>query len=224
MTRSLFLAMAVCGLAVLATNLRAQPVPPSSGPPNALQGFSKNKDQPIEINSATLEVRDKENLAIFKGDVHVKQGDTTMVCKSLFVFYEREAAAPASAAKTLPAKTDNPSAVLLTGKSAPAGQRKIKRFEAHGSVVVTQEDQVATGDFGVFEMAINTVTLTGNPVVMTQGKNVMRGEKVIVNLTTGVSRVEPGKGNRVQGLFVPHNNPKTPDVKPGGPTPLAPVH
>jgi len=65
---------------------------------------------------------------------------------------------------------------------------------------VTQKDQTATGDLGIFDMATNTVTLTGH-VMMTQGKNVLRGEKLVVNLTSGVSRVESGKHQRVQGLF-----------------------
>jgi lipopolysaccharide export system protein LptA len=70
---------------------------------------------------------------------------------------------------------------------------------------VTQKDQTATGDLGVFDMKANTVTLTGNPVVMTQGQNVLRGEKLVVDLTSGVSRVESNKGGqgRVQGLFQP---------------------
>ena len=61
----------------------------SKGPPNALQGFSQNRDQPVHIEAATLEVRDKDKVATFNGDVRVKQGDTGMRCKSLVVFYEQ---------------------------------------------------------------------------------------------------------------------------------------
>src|SRR3974377_980560 len=60
---------------------------PSKGPPNAVQGFSQNRDQPVHIEAATLEVRDKDKVATFSGDVRVKQGDTGMRCKSLVVFY-----------------------------------------------------------------------------------------------------------------------------------------
>ena len=42
-------------------------------------------------------------------------------------------------------------------------------------------------------MKSNTVTLLGN-VLVSQGPNVMRGEKLVVDLTTGVSRVDAGKG------------------------------
>ncbi len=45
--------------------------------------------------------------------------------------------------------------------------------------------------------------------MMTQGKNVLRGDKLIVDLTSGVSRVESGKDGtgRVQGLFLPGSQP-----------------
>jgi lipopolysaccharide export system protein LptA len=183
-------------------SLRAQPG--SQGPPNALQGFSQNRDQPVHIEAATLEVRDKQKEATFSGDVRVKQGDTGMRCKSLVVFYEQGSE---SADKT---KT------MQAAAPGPGGEQRIKRLEARGGVVVTQKDQTATGELGIFDMKNNTVTLTGNPVVMTQGQNVLRGDRLVVDLTSGVSRVESGKNGqgRVQGLFQPGSG----DLKPGGPT------
>ena len=59
-------------------------------------------------------------------------------------------------------------------------------------MVVTQKEQTATGELGVFDMKTNTVTLTGN-VIMTQGKNVLRGDRLMVDLTSGVSRVGVGQ-------------------------------
>jgi lipopolysaccharide export system protein LptA len=170
-------------------NLQAQTA--SKGPPNALQGFSQNHDQPVHIEAATLEVRDKDKVATFSGNVKVTQGDTIMKCKSLLVFYE--GGDDADKGKSMPAATPG-----------PGGSQKIKRLEARGSVVVTQKDQTATGGLGVFDMRTNTVDLTGD-VVMTQGQNMLRGDRLIVDLTTGVSRVESGKNGqgRVQGLFQP---------------------
>src|SRR5215471_13044768 len=52
--------------------------PQNLGPPNALQGFSQNRDQPVNIQSDTLVVRDKDKMASFAGNVHVIQGDTEM--------------------------------------------------------------------------------------------------------------------------------------------------
>src|SRR6516164_11248255 len=65
----------------------------AQGPPNALQGFSQNRDQPVKIQAASLEVRDKEKVATFSGDVQVFQGDVELRCKVLSVFYDDEAGA-----------------------------------------------------------------------------------------------------------------------------------
>jgi lipopolysaccharide export system protein LptA len=154
-----------------------------SGPPNALQGFSQNRDQPVKIDAASLEVRDKNKIATFSGNVRVVQGDTTLRCKTLAVFYDQEGAGNA----------------LTSAKPGPGGQQRIRRLEARGGVEVTQKDQTATGELGTFDMASNTVTLTGN-VVVTQGQNILRGQRLTVNLTTGVSQVD---GGRVQMLAIP---------------------
>ena len=66
-----------------------------SGVPNAMQGFSQNRDQPIQIEAASLEMRDKKKEATFAGNVKVVQGDTTMTSKTLVVFYEFERGAGA---------------------------------------------------------------------------------------------------------------------------------
>jgi lipopolysaccharide export system protein LptA len=177
------------------------------GTPNAMQGFSKNKGQPINIEAERLEVRDKDKVATFIGNVQVIQGDTSMRCKTLVVYYDAGAAAKGETDKAKSAP--RPSAQL-----GNTGEQKIKKLEARGDVVVTQKDQVATGELAIFEMDTNTVTMTGN-VVLTQGQNVLRGSKLVVDMTTGFSRVESGSGKngRVQGLFVPSGShrPGAPD-------------
>jgi len=184
--------------ALYAPPLHAQPA--AKGPPNALQGFSQNRDEPVHIDAATLEVRDKDKMATFSGDVHVKQGDTGMRCKSLLVFYEQDN------------ETADSGKAMQAATPGPDGQQKIKRLEALGGVVVTKKDQTATGEKGIFDMKSNTVTLIGS-VVMTQGKNVVRGERLVVDLTTGLSRIESGAG-RVQMLLQPSSNEKQPAPEP----------
>jgi lipopolysaccharide export system protein LptA len=168
------------------------------GVPNAMQGFSQNRDQPIQIESETLEMRDKQKQATFSGNVKVVQGDTTMTSKTLVVFYEskdQSAAAPAGNAKAT--KSAPPMQSAMPG---PDGSSSIRRLEARGNVVVTQKDQVVTGENAVFDTKTNLVTMAGG-VVLTQAKNVLRGDRLIVDMTTGVSRVESDNG-RVQGLFI----------------------
>jgi lipopolysaccharide export system protein LptA len=55
-----------------------------------LQGFSQNRDEPVKIRAESLELREKDKMATFTGDVYVLQGDTEMHCKQLVVFYEEE--------------------------------------------------------------------------------------------------------------------------------------
>ena len=56
-----------------------------------------------------------------------------------------------------------------------------------------------TGEAAVFDTKSNLITMLGG-IVLTQGKNVLRGDRLMVDMTTGVSRVESDSG-RVQGLF-----------------------
>ena len=165
---------------------------------DAKSGFSIDRTGPIKIQSATLEVRDKEKKATFKGSVHVVQGETEVRCNILVVFYANEA-----------------------GKAGPApasdgkrGSEQIRYMEAQGNVIVTQKDQTATGDSADFDMRTNTVNLKGN-VVVTRGHDVLRGQRLVVDLTTGVTKMESG-GGRVEGLFRSSNQEKG---KPAGSEP-----
>jgi lipopolysaccharide export system protein LptA len=165
------------------------------GVPNAMQGFSQNRDQPIQIEAASLEMRDKKKEATFAGNVKVVQGDTVMTSKSLVVFYDSGGGAAAA-----PAAKSAKSATMQAATPGPGGSSSIRRLEAKGSVVVTQKDQVVTGETAVFDTKANLVTMLGG-VVLTQGKNILRGDRLMVDMTTGVSRVESDTG-RVQGLFI----------------------
>src|SRR5271169_2034116 len=86
---------AVAGLAVatvLAMPPAAAQTSTSNAAPGPFQGMmsDQKKDQPVQIEAATLEVRDKDKTATFSGNVQVVQGDTTMKCQSLVVSYGEE--------------------------------------------------------------------------------------------------------------------------------------
>jgi lipopolysaccharide export system protein LptC len=173
-----------------------------AGQPNALQGFAVNRELPVKITSSKLEVLDKQKRAIFVGNVIVAQGDTMMKARTLEVSYDQDG---------------DPSAPMM----GPEGATQVRRLEAKGGVVVTQNDRTATGEVGIFEVQQNTVTLLGG-VVMTQGPQVMRGERLTVNLTTGESLVE----GRAQTLILPNRlkagglrdgngKPGEPEARPG---------
>jgi len=196
-------AIAVVLAGAAASGVAAQPA--GNSVPNALQGFSQNRGQPVQIEAARLEVRDKDRKATFTGRVKVVQGDTTMRCKTLIVFYEPKQQPTAGAAGAMPA-----------AKPGPGGSSQISKLEASGGVTVTQKDQTATGETGLFDMKSNTVTLLGN-VLVSQGPNVLRGERLTVDLTTGVSHVEAGNNGQVKMLIQQNNEPGAPKFGPARP-------
>src|SRR3982074_3208621 len=209
-----FLAALALG-AIAASDAGAQSA--VQGVPNAMQGFSQNRDQPIQIEAASLEMRDKKKEATFAGNVKVVQGDTTMTSKTLGGFYDSPPA-PAAAAPAGNSKAAAKSAAPIPAATpGPGGSSAIRRLEARGSVVVTQKDQVVTGETAVFDTKTNLVTMLGG-VILTQGKNVLRGDRLMVDMTTGVSRVESDSG-RVQGLFQSsgQGGPLTSGVSPSPP-------
>jgi lipopolysaccharide export system protein LptA len=163
-------------------------------------GMAENKDAPVQIEAATLEVRDKNKQAMFSGNVQVVQGDTTMKCQSLVVFYGQEVGLGADGAPVATAAKSSP--------GMPQGAQNIRRIEARGGVTVITKDQNASGDLGVYDLKTKTITLSGN-VVVSQGQNVIHGERVVVDTTTGYARVESGSAaggagpGRVRALIQP---------------------
>src|SRR6266568_5614911 len=95
-----------------------------TGVPNAMQGFSQNRDQPIQIEAASLEMRDKKKEATFAGNVKVVQGDTTMTSKTLVVFYDATTP-PAGGAAPNP-KAAAKSAPIQAAAPGPGGSSSIR--------------------------------------------------------------------------------------------------
>jgi lipopolysaccharide export system protein LptA len=163
------------------------------GPLGGLGGG--NSKEPIRIDADRLDVFDKEGKAIFKGNVVAVQGETTMRCSALTVFYERQSSpgakgdAQAGAPKAQPAAAASPNDA-------------VKQIDCAGPVTVVSKDQVATSDNATFDRAANKVVLTGN-AALSQCQNVTRGERIVYDLTTGVANVETAPGGRVKALFVP---------------------
>jgi lipopolysaccharide export system protein LptA len=183
----------------------AQPTKQNEPSPMA-KGLTANSGQPVRIESTSLEVRDKSRMATFTGNVKVTQGDSTVQCKVLVVFYE-DNSAPAPATKSGPAIA-----------SPGGGKQQIKRMEAKGDVIITQKDQTATGENGLFDVKANTLTLTGN-VVLTQGTSVLNGDRMVVNLTTGVTHVDSSGKGPVRALFTPGQNETKSGPQPASPPP-----
>jgi lipopolysaccharide export system protein LptA len=194
---ALMVALAAPGLAAAQSPRTAATAPGQ----NAVQ--DQSQEQPIQIDSATLEVRDKNKTATFSGDVQVVQGDTTIKCQTLVVFYGADHGPGTAPAVTSAAPPAN--AAPGAHSVMPQGAQDIRRIEARGGVTVISKDQNASGDIGVYDVKKKTITLTGN-VVVSQGKNVLHGDRVVVDTVTGDAHIDAGAANqsRVRALILPN--------------------
>ena len=144
-----------------------------------------DSSQPIEITADQLEVQQEKQLATFSGNVQAIQGDIRLQAASLQVSYR--------------AADDN------SGSNADA-QGAISRIIAKGNVFFSSPGQTAKGDSGVYDVDASLITFEGN-VVLTREDNVIKGNRLVLNLATGTSKVSGagvGKSGRVRGLFVPN--------------------
>lgn len=171
-----------------------------AGSSSALGGLGGDSKEPIKIDADKLDVLDKENKAVFTGNVVAVQGETTVRCSVMTVLYEGRAGGQGGAASAR-APTPAPAA---GGGSGQGNDSSIKRILCKGPVTVVSKTQAATSDNAEFDRANNVVIMTGN-VALNDGPNITRGEKLTYNTVTGVANVETTKGGRVQGFFVPNS-------------------
>ncbi len=143
-----------------------------------LAGFRTTPGAPVEISANALEVLEAKQVAVFRGDVQARQGDFQFRTAELNAQYTGKAGISRVA-------DASPDAKAAEGATEPAAS--LKRLQARGKVVVTSRNgQKATGDWADFDVAANTVTMGGS-VVLTQGRNVVKGTRLVIDMTTGES-------------------------------------
>ncbi len=135
-----------------------------------LTGMKLSNDLPIQIESDRLDVREKDGVAEFTGNVSVVQDQMLLKAGKLIVYYVKD------------------------GGSATTGSAAIDHLTVSGKVYVKSETQVATGDDGTFDMKSQVLVLTGNKVVLSEGKNVAVGCKLTVQMKNGQAKLESCKG------------------------------
>lgn len=190
----------------------AAPAKARGGAPGSpFGGMGGDSKEPIKIDADKLDVLDKDNKAIFSGNVVAVQGETTVRCSVMTVFYEGRGQngpgkRPAAAAAPAPAPA-------AAGAAPSSNDGAIKRIECAGPVTVVSKTQAATSDNAVFDRANNKVIMTGN-VALNDGPNITRGERLVYDTQTGIANVDTKPGGRVQGFFVPNSGEAGKD-KPG---------
>jgi lipopolysaccharide export system protein LptA len=184
-----------------------------------------NSKDPISIDADKLEYFDKEQKAIYTGNVVAIQGDSKLTCSVMTLFLAKS---EPSAAAGKPAAAPAPAAAGAPAGPGAGGGTQVKHMDAAGPVTVVSKTQVATGDRGSYDKDQNKVWLFGN-VTLSDGGNVTKGDKLTYDLTSGTAVVEAsaqaGKEDkapaRVHGVFIPGSNNPASDATNN--TPAAPA-
>ena len=77
---------------------------------------------------------------------------------------------------------------------------ELTRIEAEGGIRFTNGAEAISGDKGIYDAAAETITVTGN-VVVVQGEQILSGARLIYNTRTGSIRFSSASGQRVRGIF-----------------------
>ncbi len=136
----------------------------------------KNHDTkaPIDIAAERFEVRDRERQANFIGAVKIRQGNLALDSDRVRVFYDRTSGA-------------NPS---------------IRRVDAQGAVNFFSPSERAQAAWGIYDVEQGQLTLGGN-VNLTRGTDVVQGQRMEINLRTGVTTLDGGIAAGVKSTAEP---------------------
>jgi LPS export ABC transporter protein LptC/lipopolysaccharide transport protein LptA len=146
--------------------------------------FKSDPNSPYDVVADRLNVDDKAKNAIFTGNVSAVQGTLMMRSQELTAFYTGSAGMGADGTGT-----------------AGAGAA-LTHLTAKKKVVVTAKDgQTATGDWAEVDVKKNLTTM-GGAVVLTQGKNIVHGNKLVIDMNTGEATIKTEPNTTSSGAVV----------------------
>ena len=173
-------------LTVLMAALAMLAVAPFAAASESISSLKKHDvNQPIDIGADELEVQTKDNTAIFRGHVQAVQSDLSIDADRVTVYYRDQ-----------------------SGSAPKSGPSAISRIDASGNVKLSSPTETVRSKWGIYDLDMKIVTLGGS-VVMTRGENNIRGDRLQLDLVSGITRIEGGDAKsqsqepRVRGRFVP---------------------
>ena len=141
---------------------------------------AKTASAPLEFSADALEYRQNKSAVILTGNVRVSQGEV-IIMSDLIELHQ------------------------MTDKSGVSDASELAKIKAFGNVVVERPSEKATSDNGSYDLQSETITLSGN-VTLRQRDNILRGDRLDINLRTGISRIHgtnTNGENRVKGVLNP---------------------
>ena len=150
----------------------------------------------VEVKGDNLEYFQADGRAIYTDNVLVTQGGAQLTTDKLTVICARA--------------------------EAPAGERQeaqpceeIRQLVAENNVLYTAPDLKIRGDRAEYDYPTDTIVITGDVIMARGNEAVIRGTRIVYNVSQGVTRMTAGS-DRVSGVFIPQQ--RNPD-QPSSPAP-----
>jgi lipopolysaccharide export system protein LptA len=132
-----------------------------------------NSRAPFDLSANRFEVRDKEGTTLFTGNVVAIQGNMKLVSDRARAFYTR-------------ANT----------------KVTIRRVDAQGAVKLTSPSETVSAAWGIYDLDSQQITLGGDVTLM-RGSDVIKGQRLELNLRSGITTLDGGASVRLEGKPTP---------------------
>lgn len=152
---------------------------------------------PVSYSANNLEYFDSERRLVLVGDVDIVQNDARLRADRITLYFSGSSGAPAAGGTA----------------QQGLGAGDIERMVAEGEVYYIRPSQDARGDRAEYNVSQDSVTFTGNVIVMSD-ENVIRGNTLVLQIGSRRTTIRPNAGQRVRGVFVPRNGAPAPANRP----------
>jgi lipopolysaccharide export system protein LptA len=137
-----------------------------------------NSNAPVDFAADRIELQDRADRAVLSGNVDITQGDMRLRASRVTIAY------------------------------SSAGQTEVTRMDASGGVTMTSRGETARAQFAIYDLRTRLVTMIGNVVLIKAGQGETRGNRMVLNLNSGLATLDGGRaggsaGGRVTGRFTP---------------------
>ena len=143
---------------------------------------------PIYINSERTESLERERKVLLIGNVDIRQGTARLRADTVTILFSG-------------AREQGESSVV-------GGFGQIENILAEGNVYYVTPELKAKGDRGVYQLASDTITMTGNVALMRE-RDVAEGQTLVMEISNRRTTLEGG-GGRTRMVIDPSSQPTNP--------------
>lgn len=142
---------------------------------------------PIYINSTRTESLEKERKILLIGNVDIQQGTARLRADTVTIRFKEQGP-----------RTNTDSSIV-------GGFGQVENIVAEGNVYYVTPELKAKGDLGVYELATDTITMTGKVALM-RDRDVAEGETLRMEIKNRRTTLEGGSG-RTRMVIDPSSQP-----------------